>query len=422
MSQQHRSIQHLILSVYFIFYFWIWFVIVSVVTLFLRLFLIRHIKRFISKRKNKKPSVLYLEVFSPQGAGNRHRAAKWVNILNQGGFFARSEYVIEYNEYLRLTSQKETVVFFHIEFLWRRLLQCLSSVRYDVVIVRRELLMFNDYGYLFFERMMFYMHPHLLLDFDDDISAAKREPKEISHYGKLLLEHPQKFTQSLRYFSGFIPATDYLKQLLTEKRKGIKESQILVVPTCVDYDLYPPKDYSQPKEEIVIGWVGAKGNLNNVLQIIPALNDLSSRHKFRLLIVCDQSLNIHTSFPVQNIPWSEKNELRNFHLIDIGIMPLQNDVESRGKAGLKLIQYMGCGIVSIATALTVNNEIVDDGINGFLVPPDTDWVPVFEKVFQQKKNFSAIGKSAYEKIAARYSFTAHKESYIRFLHRQIRNS
>lgn len=422
MSQQRRSVQHLFLSVYFIFYFWIWFIIVSVLTGLFRLLLIRHIKNFISKRKNKKPSVLYLEVFSPQGAGNRHRAAKWVNILNQNGFKARSEYVVEYNEYLRLTSQKETVVFFFIEFLWRRLLQCLFSIRYDVVIVRRELLMFNDYGYLFFERMMFYMHPHLLLDFDDDISAAKREPKKISRYGKLLLEHPQKFTQSLKYFSGFIPATDYLKQLLTEKRKDVNENQILVVPTCVDYDLYPPKDYSQLKEEIAIGWVGAKGNLNNVLQVIPALNELSNRYKFSLLIVCDQPLNIHTSFPVRNIPWSEKDEIQNFHLIDIGIMPLQNDVESRGKAGLKLIQYMGCGIVSIATALTVNNEIVDDEVNGFLVAPDANWTSVFEKVFQQKQNFSEIGKSAYKKIAARYSFTAHKESYIRFLHRQIRNN
>lgn len=419
MSQKQLNIFRFILPVYFIFYFWIWFVIVTVITLLFRLLQIKRIKAVISKRKKKKISVLYLEVFSPQGAGNRYRAGKWAEILNKNGFKSTVEYVIEYNEYLRMTASQERVVFFHIEFLWKRLLQCLLSAKYDIVIVRRELLMFNDYGNLFFERLMYRLHPHLLLDFDDDISAAKREPKTISKYGRLLLEHPTKFSSALKFYSGFIPGTEYLKQLLLHKRTDIREDQILVVPTCVDYDNFPAKDYSLSSDELAIGWVGAKNNLENVLQIIPALNNLATRYKFRLLIICDQQLKVSAIFPIWNIQWSEEKEVENIRRIDIGIMPLDNSVRNKGKAGFKLIQYMGCGIVSIATALTVNKEIVEDNVNSFLVEPDADWTPVFEKVFLQRKEFSSIGKKAFEKIATHYSFNAHKESYIKFLHQQV---
>ncbi len=420
MSQKQHSIFHYILPAYFIFYFWIWFTIVSVVTLLFRLLQIRRIKTVISKRKKKGISVLYLEVFSPQGAGNRYRAGKWTEVLNKNGFRSKVKHVVEYDEYIRLTSSQESVVFFHIEFLWKRLLQCLQSVKYDIVIVRRELLMFNDYGNLFFERLMFWIHPHLLLDFDDDIAAAKREPRTISKYGKLLLEHPTKFSASLKFYSGFIPGTEYLKQLVLQKQSDVTEEQILVVPTCVDYDNFSIKDYSISQEELVIGWVGARNNLKNVLQIIPALNMLVTKYKIRLLIICDQPLIIPSLFPIQNIPWSEKREVENIRMIDIGIMPLDNNnAEEKGKAGFKLIQYMGCGIVSIATALTVNKEIVDDGVNGFLVEPDTDWTPVFEKVFSQREEFPSIGKRAFEKISSYYSFNANKETYIKFLNQQI---
>lgn len=421
MSHQRRSVLKYILPAYFILYFWIWFIIVSVLTLFFRLLQIKRLKKIISRRREKNPSVLYLEVFSPQGAGNRYRTGKWVEILNQNEFKATFRYVVEYNEYLQMTSHPDSMVFFHMEFLWKRLLQCLLSMKYDIVIIRREILMFNDYGNLFFERLMFRLHPCLILDFDDDIAAAKREPRQISSYGKLLLEHPAKFSGALKYYNGFIPATGYLKQVLLQKLHGVKEVQILVTPTCVDYDQFPARTYSASSGELTIGWVGAKNNLGNVLQVIPALNNLATRYKFRLLIICDQPLMTSATFPIQHIPWNGQREVENIRLIDIGIMPLINDKESRGKAGFKLIQYMGCGIVSIATALTVNTEIIDDNINGFLVAPDADWTPVFEKVLLLRDKFPEIGKRAFEKIAARYSFTANKEPYIRFLHQQIIN-
>jgi glycosyltransferase involved in cell wall biosynthesis len=315
-----------------------------------------------------------------------------------------------------MTSNASNMPFFHMVFLWERYWQCLASIYYDEVIVRREILMFNDYGNLFFERLMATIHNSLILDFDDDIAAAKREPRTIGFYGKLLLESAAKFTNSFKYYNGFIPASGYLKQKFLSSKN---ENDILVLPTCVDYDKLTPKSYGQQTWELTIGWVGARNNLENILVVIPALNALADKYKFRLLIVCDAQLQGRTNFPIENIYWSEKDEITNLQKIDIGIMPLMVNDENKGKAGFKLIQYMGCGLVSLSTALTVNTEIVEDNVNGFLVPPDADWTPYFEKVFNSRENYSAISKAAFEKVKANYSFNAHTDKLITFLKNRI---
>ncbi len=364
---------------------------------------------------NKKLSVFYFEVFGPESAGNKYRTGKWRDILNANNFKTKSAYVFEYHEYLQLTSHASSMPFFLMGFMWFRFWQILQSAFYDVVIVRRELLMFNDYGNLFFEHLLFAIHAKRIIDFDDDIAAAKKEPRKISLFGKLLLEHPKKFSKSLKYYTHFMPGTNYLKNLAIQFHQDIKEEQMLVLPTCVDYNSEPKKNYSLTREEIIIGWVGTRSNAHNLNLIINSLNFLSSKYKIRLLVICNAPYIVPALFPIEFIRWEEKNEVSNLLKMDVGIMPLENTAEQRGKCGFKLIQYMGCGIVSMATALTINNEIIDDGINGFLVPPDADWTPYFEKVFQSRNQFPLIGKCAGEKIESNYSFSSNKDRVISFL-------
>ena len=46
----------------------------------------------------------------------------------------------------------------------RRFRQCLYARQLSVVIVRRELLQFNDYGNLFMEKFLLQIHPNVILD------------------------------------------------------------------------------------------------------------------------------------------------------------------------------------------------------------------------------------------------------------------
>ena len=106
--------------------------------------------------------------------------------------------------------------------------------------------------------------------------------------------------------------------------------------------------------------MGARNNLHNLYLVVNALNWLSSKYKFRLLIICDAPFITAAFFPIDFIRWSEKYEIENILRMDIGIMPLENTLEQKGKSAFKLVQYMGLGMVSMATALTVNTEIIED--------------------------------------------------------------
>ena len=101
--------------------------------------------------------------------------------------------------------------------------------------------------------------------------------------------------------------------------------------------------------------------------------------------------------------------------IDVGLMPMPENEITKGKGGFKLIQYMGLGIVSVASAITINKEIIDHGINGFLVEPKGDWVEVLKNVISQRINFANFGANARKKIINHYSFEAHKNKVLSFI-------
>ncbi len=48
-------------------------------------------------------------------------------------------------------------------------------------------------------------------------------------------------------------------------------------------------------------------------------------------------------------------------------MPLPNNVWTRGKCGLKVLQYLSIGIPSIVSNVGINSKIIINGKNGYLV-------------------------------------------------------
>lgn len=76
---------------------------------------------------------------------------------------------------------------------------------------------------------------------------------------------------------------------------------------------------------------------------------------------------------VEFVRWSPENELSQLRDISIGIMPLPDDGYTRGKCGFKLLQYMSCKVVPIASAIGFNREVITHGVDGFLVENENQW-------------------------------------------------
>ena len=403
----------MILNILFIVSFYILYFFVRITQLIFVLFRLFHID--FPRLFSKKNSLLFIENFPIENAGYHYRAGKWANLLNEKNFTVKVKTLIENKEIFDAigVSRFKYLIFLLFSIIKKYYIIC-CSIGYERVIVRRELLFYNDYGNLFMLKFLLSIHPNAILDFDDDIGAAKREPRKIdSLFGKLLQENSSKFYTSLTLYKKFIVGSHFLKDLVLSYNQKINPHDICVIPTCVDYDQYPAKIYIK-KEEIVFGWIGGNTNLRLLELLLPAMERISKSYKIKLLIISGKIMNPAVSFPVENRPWSLATEIKDMYDMDIGLMPLEDSRIAKGKCGFKLLQYMGLGIVSMATAITVNNEIISDEENSYLVPPNEDWEAYFLKVIKTQ-NFDQIGKNAKSKIHNYYTFTANINIYSDFL-------
>lgn len=358
--------------------------------------------------------VLFLASFWPGNAGYEYRVARWAEILRTQGFDVDIDCVFTHEQFWGWVEDNDPRLY--VEPARRRLRRILDSGAYGRVIVVREILLWNDYGNLFLERLLLAMHPNAILDLDDDLGAAKGEPKPIGRFGRLLGEHPAKFSAALRMYRSFIVGSDYLRQRVLERGKDIEPQDIVVIPTCLDYEDEPPRSYGPRSEPVVFGWIGGTGNLPQLDIVAPALERLGRDVPLRLLVISGRPYTA-TGIEVENVEWDMDTHLDHLRRIDIGLMPLRDTPATRGKCGFKLLQYMGLGIVGVATGLTVNSEIVEDGVNGFLVPPEGDWEHVLRDVLAGEERFSEIGQAARATVLTRYSFQAHRRQYVEFLER-----
>jgi glycosyltransferase involved in cell wall biosynthesis len=377
------------------------------------------IQTFLIKRKRSE-SILYLTAFYPGNAGYHWRAEKWAEELRAEGKKVTLMHALDEEEFRNLL--KHDFNQFLLLYLKRRFWQVLESRKYETVIVQRELLVYNDYGNLFLEKLMLRLHPDAILDFDDDLSAAKNQPRKITNrYGKLIQEHGDKFNASLKLYKHFIVASDYLKNRVLEQNTKIDEQNVCVIPTCVDYDNFPAKDYSTRQGPIVLGWIGGDHNYHLLDLVIPSLNRLSATYPFKFKLIGGSTPDFKTDFKLEFIPWSLKREIDELLTIDVGLMPLPDDAESRGKGAFKLIQYMGLGIVSIASPITINKQIVKHGTNSLLAMTEREWDEAFENILSGQLNLSELGKNARSTIERNYTFKGNKEKYFEFIE-HVRNS
>ena len=396
----------MIKKILFIFEFLAFFVFVRLSTLLIKA----------NKIASNPNSILYLENFPIENSGYQYRAKKWANLLNNKGINCEVLTILESKTEFDNALKNEPFSKFMLQAIKIRYQQCLYAKKFETVIVRRELLFQNDYGNLFMEKFLLKIHPNVILDFDDDISAAKKQPKRITNiYGKLLLEDGNKFNNTLRLYKRFIVASDYLKQKVLAENPNILEENILVIPTCVDYNQYQIKKYPQKIEQIVFGWIGGDHNYFLLDSLLPVLNKLAKDYDFKLIVIGGKKYEPNVNFEIEFITWTLATEVENLYKIDIGLMPLNDDARSRGKGGFKLIQYMGLGIVSVASAITINREIISHNYDSFLYDNEQELIAILEAILANKILLSKVGYRARQKIEHNYTFKSVQESYINFI-------
>lgn len=365
----------------------------------------------------REKDVLYLESLTFDGAGYTYRVKYWEDILKGKGMEVESLCVVPDAVSFFSESTTDNLQTFILKNIKIRIKQIRYSRNFKCVIVRRNLVIYNQYGNHFMEQFLRVASPDCILDFDDDIGA--QEPtRSPSLFHRIMNMSSHQFYGSFDYYKGFICGSDYLKDLVLSKKST---ENIVVIPTCVNYTDYPQKKYQVSLPSIVtFGWIGGNHNLFLLEKIIPSLNQLHKEFPLQLLVIAGvNDYPFHADFKIVYDQFSLETEIESLMKMDIGLMPLEDDEISRGKCGFKLLQYMGVGIPGIASAVTVNNEIIDDGENGWLVQNEDEWYSKLREAIQRYPEFDSIGHKATDKVDKNYSFKTNSNKYYNFIQQNI---
>jgi glycosyltransferase involved in cell wall biosynthesis len=122
------------------------------------------------------------------------------------------------------------------------------------------------------------------------------------------------------------------------------------------------------------------------------------------------------------IPWSEMREVAEVQTMHIGIMPLPDNLWARGKSGYKLIQYMACGLPVVASPVGVNTDIVQPGVNGFLVDGLEQWREALEALITSPELRRRLGRAGRDRAVSDYSVLAQAPRFAQLLEQAARAS
>jgi glycosyltransferase involved in cell wall biosynthesis len=186
---------------------------------------------------------------------------------------------------------------------------------------------------------------------------------------------------------------------------------VQVIPTTIDTENHHNVMTNHDSHELVIGWTGTHTTMHYLDELVPVLRKLEQKYTFTFLVISNQS-NDYDLKSLKFVKWNKETEIEDLAKINIGVMPLKQDIWSEGKCGFKGLQYMALEIPTIMSPVGVNSTIVQNGINGFLVEMQEEWYEILEKLIIEKEVRIQIGKAGKSRIDQAYSVLANQEKYL----------
>jgi glycosyltransferase involved in cell wall biosynthesis len=265
--------------------------------------------------------------------------------------------------------------------LFVRIWDLLKVGKYDLYCFEHQAF---PYIPVFLERIAKKINPNMLLEFDDAIY--------------LTLLHKKKMPRLIRMSRHVIVGNNFLRDYVLQFNPNVT-----VIPTVVDTDRYRSKKDYYPHGKLNIGWVGLAYNLPYVQKLGETLQKLKKEiGDFKFSVICSKGLEID-GVDIIFKSWNYDDEIEDIRNLDIGIMPLADDEWTKGKCGLKVLQYMACGVPVVASPVGVNREIINDGENGLLAATDEEWFKKLSLLACNEALRRRLGQKGRETVEKNYS-------------------
>ena len=153
-------------------------------------------------------------------------------------------------------------------------------------------------------------------------------------------------------------------------------------------------------------WIGSRSTRRYLVKLTPLLEDLAQElPQLRLKIIADFDLPA-SKLTVLSVPWREQTEALELASAHIGIAPMADNSWTRGKCGLKVLQYMAAGLATVASMAGVHRDIVEQGVSGFLAASTDEWREALRRLIVDAPLRERIGARGKREATERFSLAA----------------
>ncbi len=253
----------------------------------------------------------------------------------------------------------------------------------DVVVVLRR-----TYS-PFFMFLLRLCSKYLVFDFDDAIfckSSGKESRRRKNGFARMVSRCDLVWTGN---------------SFLAEKAKVFNE-HVALLPTSVDVEKYDLL-VNKPEDTFDLVWIGSSSTKKHLLTVLPALEEAAEVvPNLRLKIVADFDLQTE-KLTVVPVRWSESGEAQELASAHIGIAPLPDNLFTRGKCALKVLQYMAASLPVISSASGVNKDVIENGVSGFLAADGHEWVEAIGKLAGDRSLCQSMGQAGREFCVEHFS-------------------
>jgi glycosyltransferase involved in cell wall biosynthesis len=269
----------------------------------------------------------------------------------------------------------------------------------DVVIIQRRLL--TAWELLVVRQAA----KRLIFDFDDAVFLRD----SYAESGVLSAKRERGFRRMARAADLIVAGNDFLAERAATAGGS---NRVRIVPTCVEPCRYPIARHERAAKSVRLVWIGSSSTLQGLERTTELWNEIGRRCPGVMLrLICDAEIPLE-HLPVEFCPWSVPTETTDLAGADVGISWLPDDDWSRGKCGLKIVQYMAAGLPVVANPVGVQTVMVRHGETGFLAETPQEWCAAVGRLAADPALRRRMGLAGRRIVEKDYSVSAGGRAWI----------
>lgn len=231
----------------------------------------------------------------------------------------------------------------------------------------------------------------LVFDFDDAVYVrdnGEDNPRHLAQFQKMLSRCDDVWAGNAQLLAAALPIAE----------------RSCLIPTTLPLLKYELEPETPPGIDLV--WIGGSASRPWLESILPTLERAALEIPgLRLKIIADFALQ-SSVLEVLAVPWSEAGEAQALADAHIGIAPLPDNAFTRGKCGLKTLQYMAAGLPVIASSTGVQSDMVISEETGILADSGQAWLDALLQLASDENLRMSMGEAGRALCVQQYAVEA----------------